>query len=236
MTEDADNQTAEDQIPWIHANVLMIDAKGLQLLSTPEQAQELSRRTGSTEDPSYRNPARPLQARPADELAPGPQPLWQYNLHHLETSLTADATGSHISCQLHDHDGSLGEELERAARTLALAAELSQDPGHLEELRIRISMNADRPPHGEADSGHHPPQMLQTENGLAFLFTLFWEPLEMDLDEEEDDDGPETSYDVMASGLLAERQVPSTHDLTQVMQAIYAVAARSFFEPGQLDI
>lgn len=236
MTEAADTETIEDQVPWIQANILLIDAKGLQLLSTREQAQELSRRTGGTEDPSYSNPAPPLPARPPHSHPLRPQPLWHCHLHHLETSLDADATGTHITCQLHDHDGSLSDELQRAAQTLALAAKISQDAGQLEELRIRISINTDRPPHREADSGHHLAEMLQTENGLGFLFTLFWEPLRLDVGEEEEDDGPEPSYDVLAAGLLAEREVPGIHDLTQVMQSVYAAAARLFFQPGQLGL
>ena len=44
------------------------------------------------------------------------------------------------------------------------------------------------------------------------------------------------SHDVLAASLVAERRTPGSHGLHLLMQALYATAARLFFQPEQLDI
>lgn len=93
-------------------------------------------------------------------------------------------------------------------------------------------MNTDHPPHGAKDETEAPrTHILQTEYGLGFLFTLRWH---RDHDVEDDTGCP--SYDVTATALLAEGQLPGSHDLHLVMQALYTAAARQFFPPQRLDL
>lgn len=91
-------------------------------------------------------------------------------------------------------------------------------------------MNTDRPPHGAKDEPAVPQtHILQTENGLGFLFALRWHR-----NHDIEDDTGYPSYG--ATALIAEGQLPGAHDLHLVIQALYAAAARQFFPPPQLDI
>ena len=127
----------DNDIPWIHADALLIEATGLYLLATEQEALELNRRTGGATPPHYENPAPPQ-----DPGGPSP-PLRQCQLHHLETAIAIDGAGTHLSAQLHDDNGSLADELQQAARTISLAAEITEDRGALESLRIAIAMNTE---------------------------------------------------------------------------------------------
>lgn len=197
----------DNDIPWIHADALLIEAAGLYLLATEQEARELNRRTGGAAPPNYENPAPPQEPG-----GPSP-PLRQCQLHHLDTAIVIDSAGTHLTAQLHDDKGSLGDELQQAARTISLAAEITEDQGALESLRIAIAMNTDRPPHGAKDESETPQtHILQTENGLGFLFTLRWH---RNHDIEDDTGCP--SYGATATALIAEGQLPGAHDLHLVM-------------------
>lgn len=49
----------DNDIPWIHADALLIEASGLYLLVTEQEALELNRRTGGATPANYKNPAPP---------------------------------------------------------------------------------------------------------------------------------------------------------------------------------
>lgn len=86
-------------------------------------------------------------------------------------------------------------------------------------------MNTDRPPHGIPEEIQTPVRhTLQTENGLGFQHSVWWEKA-ADVGQE-----PESpSYNFVAEALMGEMSVPGAYDLMLAMQASYAAAAAMLF-------
>ena len=211
--------------PWLQANLLLIHATGLNLIANRDEALTLAARADPGTEPRFEQPGRNV-LRHGDDGEPRRMPnLQECYLSGPETHIDTNDTGVHLTIQLHD-SGQLGMELRRAAVTFTSAVQVTANPGTLGSLRLTIAMNADRPPPG------HPPQAedpvantYQTDNGLAFQHTLFWEPCKF---EDPDDGEAFTSYDLSATALLGEPEIPGPNDLADVIIATYSAAAAFF--------
>ena len=210
-----------EEHPWIHANVLTINAKGLNLIATEKEALELAARVQPGIPPIYDQPGRRVLRRVVDGDPRQFQNLQEWHLYKNSTSIEVYDGTTAMTVQLYD-DGKLEQELRRAAATFRHALDVTANPGALESLRLNITMSTTEPPSGQPPESAEPvTHTYQTDNGLAFQHTIVWAPFKFTAD-----DGEEaTNYDLAAAALIGEPEVPGPNDLADVLIATYAAAA-----------
>lgn len=198
---------AEQEIPWLHLDLLTARFTGAQLITTPEQAQALAQATGT-------------EVQPDTEHALG---NYRTTLEEPFTQLEAEEDGTNLILQIYDEDGSLDEEFQWAAKLITSALEISGASENIEAFRIRLCMNTDRLPPNEPEVQEKPlSRTCQTHNGTVFQHLITWQK-DHDISEETGEDCFSYWADAVTS------HVPKEEELVHLLKATYSAAALPIF-------
>ena len=225
MTQSEENQ----EILWVHLDLMVITLRGLEAVMTREEAEALAAAAGVK-----------LTHYTEDGNSSGGETAAV--LHEPFTTIRMTRNGgpesgeTEIMVQMEDMDGSLREELEWAAVLLEQAVLLarqrdSRDAGEGESavMKTRHCMNTDRIPDGEPEDRMDKPinEIFLTPSRYRCMNAITWERDE-DAEQAILEDTGETGkeYQYWSESITTLPAEPSRAELREILMATYTVGAR----------
>ena len=227
MTQSEENQ----EILWVHLDLMVITLRGLEAVMTREEAEALAAAAGvklthytekENDGGDSREPAAVLHE--------------PFTTIRMTRNGGPESSETEIMVQMEDMDDSLGEELEWAAVLLEQAVLLarqhdSQDAGEGENtvMKTRHCMNTNRIPDGEPEYRMDAPisEIFMTQSRYRCMNAITWERDE-DAEQAILEDTGETGkeYQYWSESITTLPAAPSRAELREILMATYTMGAK----------